>query len=186
VRGFQNLLHDGGQAVADRDEDHARRGQRQVMTEPVAEPRVVRSGTAKRSQSGQREKHPARWITGLAPRHDEPEEYHRQQNDGDREILAGAGPAHRVAMPSGVSTAPRTIASTKSDHAATAGAAVRDRRPAVPAVTGACPGWWLRSPPAERNATPGSFRERYGSERQVHDYWLGSERGMARSANEEA
>jgi hypothetical protein len=59
--------------------------------------------------------------------------------------------------------------STPSDHAATAGADIRERRPAVPAITGVCPGCWLRFPPTERNATPGSFRERYGSDRQVHD-----------------
>ena len=33
----------------------------------------------------------------------------------------------------------RTMISTPSDHAATTGAAGRERRPAVPAGTGACP-----------------------------------------------
>ena len=40
--------------------------------------------------------------------------------------------------------------STTSDHAATAGAVIRDRRPAVPAVTGIRPACWLRFPPTKR------------------------------------
>lgn len=51
--------------------------------------------------------------------------------------------------------------STPSDHTATTGTATRERQPAMPTVTGARPGCWLRFSPTERNSTPGSFRERY-------------------------
>jgi hypothetical protein len=52
--------------------------------------------------------------------------------------------------------------STPSDLAATTG--VREWRRAVPAGIGTCPARRPRFPPTERNATRGSFRERYGGE----------------------
>ena len=78
-------------------------------------------------------------------------------------MTAMSDSASRAAKASGTSAAQKRTISTPSDHAATAGTAIRVRRPAVPAVTGAWPACWLRFSPTERNATPGSFRERYGS-----------------------
>jgi len=75
-----------------RGEEHGHHAQRQVMTEPVAQPRVVRPDTAQRRQRHQREKHPAQRITGLTPRHDEPDERHRQQNGEGHELNPEAGP----------------------------------------------------------------------------------------------
>jgi hypothetical protein len=81
--------------------------------------------------------------------------------------------ASRAAAASGTSAAQKRTISTPSDHAATAGAASRERRPAGPAGatsrrpagpagTGDCTSAGCVSP-TERNATPGPSRKRYGS-----------------------
>src|ERR1700678_1324559 len=72
--------------------------------------------------------------------------------------------ASRAAKDSGTTAAQNRTISTPRDHAATADAPIQGRRPAGPAVTALCS---LRSP-TKRNATPGSFRERYRSAQVEH------------------